>query len=87
MQAFRYIFTVEQNRVVIELPPYYNNKSVEVIILPADRNKTLDRHQSEFPNKEEQMKELLSIGVWNEDDLQPLTETEKLINQWKIDRF
>jgi hypothetical protein len=87
MQAYRYIFTVEQNRIVIDLPPGYNHKSVEVIVLPVERNNPETVPQPDPENKNEQLKELLSIGTWSEDDLKSVKESQNLINQWKIDRF
>ncbi len=34
MEALRNIYTVENNRIIIDLPQNFNHKEVEVIILP-----------------------------------------------------
>jgi hypothetical protein len=87
MNALRYFYTVEQNRIVIDLPPDFNYKSVEVILLPIEKAKLTEASELDFSDKKERLKELLSIGQWSENDFQPFIDTQKLINQWKIEKF
>ncbi len=87
MQAFRHTYTVEQNKILIELPRRFNHNSVEVIVLPIEKKKTKRSIKPISTDKAKQLEELLTIGVWSEEDLQPIIETNNLINQWKIEEF
>lgn len=83
MQAFRNIYTVQNNRVIIDLPESFDYQSVEVIIMPAYDRKINEAH----PNKSERLKKLLSLSVWDENDINRIIESQNLINQWKIEEF
>jgi hypothetical protein len=87
MQAFRNIYNVTHNKIVIELPPDFNHNSVEVIVLPVTKTKSRKHLKSTTSNRNEQLKELLTVGVWDEKDLQPVIESNNLINQWNIEKF
>ena len=85
MQALRNIYTVKNNRITIDLPDYFKHSSVEVIILPV--NKFAYKQVNNENSKNKQLEQLLSIGVWNDNDIEPILESQKLINQWKITEF
>jgi hypothetical protein len=87
MQALRNIYTVENNKIVIDLPKSFQHKSVEVIILPISEFKTLHATKNEAADKSERIKKLLSISVWSDTDIQLINESQNLINQWKIEEF
>jgi hypothetical protein len=87
MQAFRHIYSVIHNKIVIELPPDFNHNSVEVIVLPVTKTISRKHLKPTTANKNEQLKELLTIGVWDEKDLQPVIESNNLINEWNIEQF
>jgi len=84
MQAIRSIYTVQNNQIVINLPNTFQHKAVEVIILPFYEYKTIEKEKSD---KDERLKKLLSISVWNDNDIQLIHESQNLINQWKIEEF
>ena len=77
MQALRNIYTVKNHQITIDLPKDFNHSSVEVIILPAQKKN----------DKKEQLKQLLSVGLWNDEDIKSITDSQNLINQWKITKF
>ena len=83
MQALRNIYTVKNNQITIDLPNYFKHTSVEVIILPINKYKQINNTN----NKNKQLEELLSVGVWNDNDIEPILESKKLINEWKITEF
>ncbi len=87
MQALRNIYTVENHRIVIDLPKSFNHAAVEIIILPLDPSNKETFTKSLSIDKKERLKKLLAINVWNEDDIKPITETQSLINQWEIEEF
>ena len=87
MQALRNIYTVENHRIVIDLPKSFNHATVEIIILPLDPSNKETITKSLSIDKKERLKKLLAINVWNEDDIKPILETQSLINQWKIEEF
>jgi hypothetical protein len=87
MQAFRHVYKVKHNKVVIELPPDFNHNSVEVIVLPITKTKSRKHLNPTVANKNDQLNELLSVGVWDEKDLLPVIESNNLINQWNIEQF
>ena len=84
MQALRNIYTVTNNRLMIDLPEYFRYSAVEVIILPIEKTQ---KEHTPVLSKDERLNQLLSIGVWSEKDIQPVIETQNLINQWKIQEF
>jgi hypothetical protein len=87
MKAFRHIYSVTHNKIVIELPPDFNHNSVEVIVLPVIKTKSRKHLKLTVANKNHQLNELLTVGVWDEKDLQPVIESNNLINQWNIEQF
>jgi hypothetical protein len=87
MEALRNIYTVENHRIVIDLPKSFNHTSVEIIILPLEKTRARKKIKAMSADKNERLKKLLSINVWNEADILPLIETQNLINQWKIEEF
>ncbi|MCX6278552.1 MAG: hypothetical protein NT004_10690 [Bacteroidetes bacterium] len=87
MQVFRHIYSVNHNKIVIEFPPDFNHDSVEVIVLPVTKAKSRKHLKPTTSNKNKQLKELLAVGVWNEKDLQPVVESNNLINQCNIEQF
>ena len=87
MEALRNIYTVENHRIVIDLPKTFNHSSVEIIILPIDENQTNNIDKKISDDKNERLKTLMSISVWSENDILPIIETQNLINQWKIENF
>jgi len=87
MQALRNIYTVENHRIVIDLPKSFNYTAVEIIILPLDPTNKETITKSLSIDKKERLKKLLAINVWNEEDIKPIHETKSLINQWKIEEF
>jgi hypothetical protein len=58
-----------------------NNTKVEVIVLPYSQKKV--RKES----KELGLKDLLSIGIWTDRDIQAMEEASKKFNQWTIQSF
>jgi hypothetical protein len=88
MQAIRNIYAVKNNQVIIDLPESFDYTSVEVIILPAYNGNLLNRNDIEInQNKNERLKKLLSISVWDEEDFKIIKESQNLINKWKIEEF
>lgn len=87
MQALRNIYTVENHRIVIDLPKSFNHTAVEIIILPVDPSPKETINKSLSISKKERLEKLLSVNVWNEDDIKPIIETQQLISQWKIEEF
>jgi len=91
MEAFRNIYTVNQNKILIELPLDFNYNAVEVIVLPISENKTKIKikksNKKTKPNKKQQLLQLLTIGLWTDKDIEQILETNNLINQWKIEEF
>jgi hypothetical protein len=60
---------------------------VEVIVLPVAVPKSRKQLEQIEANKNKQLTELLTVGVWDENDLQPVTESNNFINQWEIEQF
>ncbi len=85
MEALRNIYTVENNRIIIDLPQNYNHKEVEVIILPFFKYQIIEKNKNE--DKQKQIERLLSVSVWNDNDIQQIYESQNLINQWKTEDF
>jgi len=85
MQALRNIYTVKNNKIIIDLPDYFKYSSVEIIILPVE--KTVKQINENTINKKNGLEQLLSVGVWSENDIQAITDSQNLINQWKIEEF
>jgi len=77
MQALRNIYTVKNNQITIDLPKGFNHSSVEVIILPAQKKN----------DKKEQLKQLLSVGLWNDEDIKSITASQNLINRTLVVGF
>ena len=86
MQAIRNIYTVRDSQIIIDLPKNFIHSAVEVIILPIDEQKDRKLHEL-TSDKEENLKQILSIGIWDDNDLKPILETNNLINQWEIQEF
>ncbi len=84
MQVLRNIYTVTDNRIMIDLPEYFKYSAVEVIVLPIEK---LQEKQFNRLSKNERLEKLLSISIWNDADIQPIIDTQNLINQWKIQEF
>lgn len=78
---------MKNKRIVIDLPKDYNHHSLEVIVLPQESTIPESNVESRSPKKEAQLKDLRSIGTWNEEDLKPIVETKELTNKWKIEKF
>jgi predicted Ser/Thr protein kinase len=78
MEALRNIYTVENHRIVIDLPESFNYNSVEIIILPIEKQK---KNKNIDYDNNERLKKLLSISVWNDEDILPIIETQNFINQ------
>ena len=85
MEALRNIYTVENNRIIIDLPQNYNHKEVEVIILPFLQYQIIEKKKKK--DKQKQIELLLSISVWNDKEIQQIYESQNIINQWKIEEF
>ena len=85
MEALRNIYTVKNNRITIDFPEYFKYSSVEVIILPV--SKFTYKQINNETSKNKQLEQLLSVGVWNDNDIEPILESQKLINEWKITEF
>ncbi len=75
MQAYRHILSVTDNKIIIELPPDFNHNPVEVIVLPVAVPKSRKQLEQIEANKNKQLTELLTVGVWDENDLQPVNES------------
>lgn len=80
MEALNNIYEVVDNQITIKLPEDFDYKSVQVIVLPIFPKK-------EKNNKEEILNDLLNIPTWTEDELKPIIESEKFINEWKPEEF
>ena len=87
MEALRNIYAVENHRVVIDLPKSFKHKEVEIIILPMEKTTIRQTNKYSVADKEEQLKKLLSVNVWNEDDILKIIESQEIINKWKIEEF
>lgn len=87
MEALRNIYAVENHRIVIDLPKSFNHTEVEIIILPFENTQQRQKNKTFGTDKEERLKKLLSVNVWNDDDILPIIESQKIINQWKIEEF
>jgi hypothetical protein len=87
MEAIRNIYAVENHRIVIDLPKSFKHKEVEIIILPSEKSTKLQSNKSSSIDKDEQLRKLLSVNVWNDMDILPIIESQEIINQWKIEEF
>jgi hypothetical protein len=83
MQAYRDIHSVTDNKIIIELPPDFNHNPVEVIVLPVAVPKSRKQEEQIEANRNKQLTELLTVGVWDENDLHPALETKNFINLLK----
>jgi hypothetical protein len=81
MVAIKQIVKVKDDKITIHLNPELNNTKVEVIILPFSPKK--DNKES----KDSGLKELLSVGVWSDSDIQVMEEASKKFNLWTIQSF
>jgi hypothetical protein len=81
MEAIKQIIKVKDHKITIHLKPEMNNTKVEVIVLPYSQKKV--RKES----KELGLKDLLSIGIWTDRDIQAMEEASKKFNQWTIQSF
>lgn len=72
---------MEHNSIRINPPSFFNHKSVEVIVLPLSEQLPFQR------SKEERLNALLSIGTWTAEDIQPILNTQQMMNQWKMESF
>lgn len=81
MDAIKQIVRVKDDKITIHLSPEMNNTRVEVIILPLSEKKATGE------NKEAGLKDLLSIGVWSDADIQAVEEASKKFNSWTIQSF
>jgi len=85
MEAIRNIYSVENKQIVINLPANFKHKSVEVIVLPVyEYEKT---EQVSKNKKSEHLEKLLNVSVWKDTDVQQITDSGKLLNEWKIEKF
>ncbi len=82
MEALRNIYKVENNRIVIDLPQSFNHKEVEVIVMPFLESQII--RKDEQHNKQKQIENLLSVSVWQDDDIQQIYESQNVINKWEI---
>jgi hypothetical protein len=87
MQALRNIYTVENHRIVIDLPKSFNHTSVEIIILPLEKSLKKMPKKSVSIDKNERVKKIFAVNIWNDEDIQPIIESQNLINQWKMEEF
>jgi hypothetical protein len=87
MQALRNIYKVDNQRLVIELPPSFQHSEVEVIILPVSAEAPKAEPMFAREDKTERLSRLLSIGVWSDADIETVLDSQNFINQWKIIEF
>ncbi len=87
MEAIRNIYAVENHRIVIDLPKSFNYKEVEIIILPTGQTSKQLKNKNSVADKDERLKKLLSVNVWNDDDISQIIESQEIINKWKIEEF
>jgi hypothetical protein len=87
MQALRNIYTVENHQIVIDLPKSFNHTSVEIIILPIEQSTKKMTKKSVSIDKNERLKKIFAVNIWNDEDIQPIIESQNLINQWKMEEF
>jgi hypothetical protein len=81
MNAIKQILKVKDDKITIHLSPELNNTRVEVIILPV-----LPKRENRG-TKEAGLKDLLSIGVWSDSDIQAMEDASKKFNVWTIQSF
>jgi len=87
MQALRSIYKVENQRLIIDLPPSFQHSEVEVIILPAAEDTPQPLQTQTKEDKAERLSRLLSVGVWSDADVESVLESQNFINQWKVIEF
>ncbi len=88
MQAIRNIYTVKNNQVIIDLPESFDYSSVEVIVLPVYSKEIQNKSSNEaLPNNKDRLAKLLTLSVWDDDDINRIIESQKLVNKWKIEQF
>ena len=81
MEAIKQIVKVNDDKITIHLKPEMNNTRVEVIILPFSPKKVNKK------SKNTGLKDLLSVGVWSDSDIQAMEEASKKFNLWTIQSF
>lgn len=77
MIAVRSIQDVVAGAVTIDLPPYFTNKRVEVIVLPIQEDSTSTRLR----------RLLLTAPTLSDDDLQGFADVREWMNQWTVTEF
>lgn len=77
MNAIRQIQTVKSGSVTVSLPPEFDMKQVEIIVLPLD----------EFGEAQNLQSLLLAAPTLTDDELQEFDNVREWMSQWHLNRF
>jgi hypothetical protein len=78
MIAIRQIQTVKSGAVTVTLPPEFDAKQVEIIILPIDDVQASAQHLRDL---------LLAAPTLTDDELQAYGNVREWMNQWNVNDF
>lgn len=82
MEAIRILTTVKNHELTLELPTSFENKEVEVIILPLDSDRNTQ------PIKKEEFLQFLKDGpTLRDEELDRINDLKKEFRHWTFDEF
>jgi hypothetical protein len=55
--------------------------------LPLEQSLKKALKKSVSIDKNERVKKIFAVNIWNNEDIQPIIESQNLINQWKMEEF
>ena len=79
--GIKQILRVKNDKLTIHLSHELNNKRVEVIISPLPDEEALPE------NKKSGIDDLLSIGVWTDQDIKQIEDSSKKFSTWSFQSF
>ena len=82
MEAIRILTTVKNKGISLDLPASYENKEVEVIVLPLDTERTLRPI-----NKQEFLQFLKDGPTLSDEELSCIDDLKKEFRNWTFDEF
>ena len=82
MEALKRITTVKNRQVLIEVPDYFEEKEVEVIVLTAEPGAKHQQH-----DKKKFLEILRNGPTLSEEELQKIDEVKKEFRNWTLDEF
>ena len=74
MQALKVIKAIKKNKIVLNIPDEFESDEAEVIVLP-------------YKKKDKNLQALLSVSVWNDEDIKGIEKAIEGFKNWKIEKF